>query len=186
MTLSFLAPAFNRQPQICLSEPFIPSGEHYTLVFKWSPQISLSHTRNDRMIRGNILKSLAQHLTYRPRHLVDVRQPEGDRERAGLSRQIKKKRERSKERTALNGFSTLYYEDISHLFLFTSLTCADTLRSPRTCLPVALSLSPFITLTESVQHRALQMFSLPQAHHTLTFLQTSLIIILAVIELRNS
>lgn len=78
-----------------------------------------------------------------------------ERGRGALSRQIKKK---SMEWTALNGFSTLYYEDISPLF-HSEPTCTDTPLSPHTILPTALSLSAFITLTQSVQHRALQMLS---------------------------
>lgn len=87
----------------------------------------------------------------------------------------------------LNGFSTLYYEDISTLF-HSRPTCTDTLLSPHTILPMALSLSPFITLTQSVERRALQMFSLSHRRpdHILTFQHTSLIIISGVIELKIS
>lgn len=73
------------------------------------------------MIHKNIPKSPTQHLTYQPRHLVDVKKPEGDRDMGRESEQVRereKKRERqqvpqasdkkSKKWTALNGFSTLY------------------------------------------------------------------------------
>ena len=62
-----------------------------------------------------------------------------------------------------------HWEDFQHYIMKTYLlfhsrpTSTDTLLPPHTILPMALSLTPFITLTQSVQHRALQMFSLPQA-----------------------
>lgn len=49
----------------------------------------------------------------------------------------------------LNGFPTLYYEDVSPLF-HSRPTCTDTLFPLHTILLAALSLSPFITLTQSV------------------------------------
>lgn len=76
------------------------------------------------MIHKNIPKPPTQHLTYQPHHLVDVRQREGDREMERESHEIKK----STEWTVLNGFSTLYYEDISPFF-HSHPTCTDTLLS---------------------------------------------------------
>lgn len=71
------------------------------------------------MIHKNIPESPTQHLTYQPRHLVDVKKPEGDRDMGRENEQVReRKRERqqvpqssdkkSKKWTALNGFSTLY------------------------------------------------------------------------------
>lgn len=75
------------------------------------------------MIRKNVLKSPTQQLTYRPSHLVSVRKRDGDRESERGPRSSGEKK--SKEWTALNEFSTLYYEDISPLF-HSRPTCTDT------------------------------------------------------------
>lgn len=96
------------------------------------------------MIHANIPKSPTQHLTYRLRHLVDVREPEGDAE-------MERKRERqssdwkeAKERTGRDGSSSLYYKRPISLFPFRPPRRHTHCHQP---LPALLSLSPFITHT---------------------------------------
>lgn len=137
-------------------------------------------SRNDRMIHENVLKSPTQHLTYRPHHLVDVRKRDGDGGRGPQSSD-----KNGEVWTALNGFSTLYYEDISPLF-HSRPTCTDTSLSahypPHGVISLTLYYSHKAFSTEpcrcSHSHR--------QPDHILTFQQTSLIIILGAIELKSS
>lgn len=151
-------------------------GGSYALVFERLPQISLSRTRKDRMIHTNIPKSPTQQSYLSAPATWEMSESQGEterwRERESPSRQIKKK---SKEWTALNGFSTPYYKDISPHF-HSDPTCIDTLLSRHTTLPTLLSLPSFITLPQSIQLKALQMFFPPYSwpKHTVRFQKTLL------------
>lgn len=159
-------------------------SESYTFVF---PQISLSHTRNDRMIHKNIPKSPTQQLAYRTRHLVDVRKPEGDRE-------MERERERGPQSSDKNVRNGQRWMDFQHYIMKTYLLfsiqtphalthCSlHTLSSPWRYLSHPLLLSHKAFSAEpcrcSPSHR--------WPNRILTFQQTSLIIILGVNELRSS
>lgn len=68
------------------------------------------------MIHANIPKSPTQHLTYRLRHLVDVREPEGDAEMERKSEPQSSDWKEATERTGRDGFSSLYYKGLSPYF----------------------------------------------------------------------
>lgn len=110
----------------CLSQFFTPWGKNHTLPFKRFPQISLSLTLNDRMIRKNIPKTPTQHPTYRPRHLVDVRRRERDGERR-RPQVLRLKNGKGEERTALIFFQ--YHITKTYLLFFIDAPTHGSLRS---------------------------------------------------------
>lgn len=176
LTLSFLVPT---NTDLAIGAFYHVRFLNSTLVFKWFPQISLSHTRHDWMIPKNIWKSPTQHLTYRP--------PPPGRCQKGRQRL---RGPQSSDKKARNGQPWMDFQCyIIKTYLPFSIHTPHALTH---CTHRTLS-SPWRYLSHPLllSHKAFSSepcrcsLSPRQANHILTFQQTGLIIILGVIELRR-